>query len=215
MKVIRTNRKTLALVVEQDSSLTVRAPLLLSQTAIDDFVRSHQDWIKRRQEQRRREYRPHAFVEGETFLYLGKRYPLKFVDRQKQPLVLKDAFLLDKKWHGKAEQVFTAWYKHQARVVIAERVARTASQLGLRYQKLRIGSARTRWGSCSSRGTLSFTWRLVMAPVEVLQYVIVHELVHLQVPNHSPRFWEKVRQIMPDYALRRRWLKEHGNQLML
>jgi predicted metal-dependent hydrolase len=215
MKIIRTKRKTLALIVEQDGSLTVRAPLHTSQAAIDGFVRMQQDWIKRRQELACRSYNPLRYTEGETFLYLGKRYPLRYVDRQKQPLVLKDAFLLDKKWVPKASQAFTIWYKSQARQVIEEHLARTASQLGLRYQKLRISSARTRWGSCSSRGTLSFSWRLVMAPPDVIQYIIVHELVHLQEPNHSPKFWERVRQIIPDYAACRRWLNQHGKALTL
>jgi hypothetical protein len=216
MKIIRTKRKTLALIVEQDGSLTVRAPLHTSQAAIEGFVRTNQDWIRRRQDQARRTYLPpHRYAEGESFLYLGKRYPLKYVDHQRQPLVLKEGFLLDKKWVVRAEEAFTAWYKRQARSEIEERLDRTASQLGLRYKKLRISSARTRWGSCSSRGTLSFTWRLVMAPPEIVQYVIVHELVHLQAPNHSPQFWARVRQIMPDFAQHRRWLTQHGKELSL
>jgi predicted metal-dependent hydrolase len=79
---------------------------------------------------------------------------------------------------------------------------------------VRISSARTRWGSCSSRGSLSFTWRLVMAPVEVVDYVIVHELAHLRVHNHSPEFWKEVARLMPDYAQRKQWLKDNGRLLI-
>jgi predicted metal-dependent hydrolase len=88
-----------------------------------------------------------------------------------------------------------------------------ARKHGFHYQKLRISSARTRWGSCSSSGTLSFTYRLVMAPPEVVDYVVVHELVHTQVRNHSKTFWTTVEEIMPDYKQRRTWLKKNGGSL--
>ncbi len=83
------------------------------------------------------------------------------------------------------------------------------------YKSIRITSARTRWGSCSSKGNLSFTWRLVMAPPQVIDYVVAHELAHLQVRNHSPAFWQKVKTIMPDYLQYRRWLDAHGHLLTL
>jgi predicted metal-dependent hydrolase len=107
----------------------------------------------------------------------------------------------------RAAAVFEAWYRRQARLVLAERVAAYAWQTGLQPKKLRIGAARTRWGSCSSKGTLSFTWRLVMAPQQVVDYVVVHELCHLQVKNHSRDFWARVKAILPDYKQQVGWLK--------
>ncbi len=96
-----------------------------------------------------------------------------------------------------------------------ERVPGFAARYHLTYQRIKISSARTRWGSCSSRGTLSFTWRLVMAPLPVIDYVVIHELAHLIERNHSNRFWQQVGSMEPDYAKYRSWLKENSPRLTL
>jgi hypothetical protein len=114
-----------------------------------------------------------------------------------------------------AREHFTAWYKLQARQLIEERVRYFAARFGLHYSRVRITSARTRWGSCSSRGTLSFTWRLVMAPPAAIDYVVVHELAHLLVRNHSPAFWRKLEELLPDYRPPQQWLKQNGHLLIL
>jgi predicted metal-dependent hydrolase len=90
-----------------------------------------------------------------------------------------------------------------------------AAQYGLRYEKIRITSAQTRWGSCSPKGTLSFTWRLVMAPLEVIDYVVIHELAHLRVKNHSKTFWAEVESMLPDYTRHVAWLRKNGKFLTL
>jgi hypothetical protein len=95
------------------------------------------------------------------------------------------------------------------------RAAELARKNGFRYATIRITSAKTRWGSCGSSGSLNFPWRLVMAPLDVIDYVIVHELVHLRIRNHSKRYWEAVKRIMPDYKARLDWLKQNGHRLQL
>jgi predicted metal-dependent hydrolase len=99
--------------------------------------------------------------------------------------------------------------------VISERVAYHAKKNKFAYRKIRISSARTRWGSCSTNGTLSFTWRLVLAPSEVIDYVVVHELAHTQIKNHSPKFWRRVVEIMPEFKRYITWLKKNGRFLTL
>jgi predicted metal-dependent hydrolase len=89
-----------------------------------------------------------------------------------------------------------------------------AERLGVSYQRIRIGGQRTLWGSCSARGTLSFNWRLVLAPLEVVDYVVVHELCHLRVPDHSRRFWTLVEGHCPHWRHQRDWLREHGPELL-
>ncbi len=115
----------------------------------------------------------------------------------------------------KAPIVFEKWYRGQAYKIISERVQWYAEKHGFVYKHIKITSARTRWGSCNSKGTLSFTWRLVMAPMSVINYVVVHELVHLKAPNHSKEYWSKVRLIMPDYQSRIDWLDRYGHLLRL
>lgn len=106
-----------------------------------------------------------------------------------------------------------ARYRQAAREYIPRRVEHYLPMTGGRYERITIRAQKTRWGSCSARGTLSFNWKLMLAPPDVLDYVVVHELCHLTHMNHSREFWEAVERVMPDYRTRRRWLKEHGSEL--
>ncbi len=204
--------------VEADGSLVVRAPLRFPDSKIEKFILEHADWIRARQElahRRMADNPPKKYLPGELFWYLGERYPLQIVPRASLPLQLEQHFVLDRHYQPQARQIFEAWYRRQARQVLYERSAFYASQLGLRFNRLRLSSARTRWGSCSNQGTLSFAWRLVMAPLEVIDYIVVHELTHLKIPNHSNLFWAQVSSVMPGYRQQTAWLKQHGHQLSL
>ena len=108
-----------------------------------------------------------------------------------------------------------SWYKQQARKIILERVHHYARVGEYTYQSVSLMSATTRWGSCSARKNLNFNWKLVMAPLEVLDYVVCHELAHLVELNHSRDFWERVRKIFPLYRQYRTWLKRHGHTLKI
>jgi predicted metal-dependent hydrolase len=105
------------------------------------------------------------------------------------------------------------WYRREARQRIGAAVETHAARLGLTYGSIAVRDQRTRWGSCSSRGTLSFSWRLVLPPADVLTYVVVHELCHIRRHDHSKAFWRLVEQALPGYAEQRRWLREHGDEL--
>lgn len=102
-----------------------------------------------------------------------------------------------------------------ARHVLTQKTKLYASLMQVSYGKITIRDQKTRWGSCSSKGNLNFNWRLILAPEAVQDYVVVHELAHRLQMNHSPAFWKIVEQILPDYQIQRRWLKEHGEELML
>lgn len=218
-RIVRTRRKSVALVIELDGSLTVRAPLRLSRTYIDRLVEEKAGWILERQDrvrQARSQVIAHEYRPGEQFYYLGNLYPLEIVERASPQLALEDgAFRLARRALPKAESVFTEWYRRQARQVITDRVDHKARALGYTYNRVRIGAAKTRWGSCGSTGSLNFTWRLVMAPETAIDYVVVHELVHLEIKNHSRQFWEKVAEHLPDYRRQREWLRTHGHRLTL
>ena len=104
--------------------------------------------------------------------------------------------------------------RRSARELVSTVAQEEAGLIGVEYRRIRIGGQRTLWGSCSPRGTLSFNWRLVLAPPEVLDYVVVHELCHLRVPNHSRRFWELVERHRPHWRQQREWLRVHGPELL-
>jgi len=216
-EIIRTRRKTIALVIQRDGSLVVRAPLRVSGKLIREFAEKHARWILKKQAQVRatvpapqKEYIP-----GETFLYLGRNIPLEIVKGQRPRLILDGNFKMAETARKDAEEVFQRWYRKRAEEVIPERVRGFAERYAFQYQKVRIGSARTRWGSCSSKGVLSFSWRLILAPIEVVDYVVIHELCHTLIPNHSSRFWKQVERILPNYKEYRKWLRKNGQDVML
>lgn len=205
-QILRSKRKTITLIIQKDGTLLVRAPRWISGKAIREFAETHSEWIRDKQAQIRAALPPPAkqYISGEKFPFLGREYPLEIVKGQKTTLLLDMHFKLAEFARGNAEQAFQLWYRDQAREIITRRVHWFADWHNLKYQKIRIGSARTRWGSCSLKGSLSFSWRLILMPMEMVDYVIVHELVHTLVHDHSKRFWDKVEQILPDYRERRK-----------
>lgn len=217
-QLIRSKRRTIGIEINQAGSLIVRAPYNASKTEITHLLEYKKSWILSKQRlafERSREAPPKQFISGEEFLYLGTSYPLEIVEGDHPLLVLKDRFYLAADVQEKALVVFRNWYRKQATQVIKERTAYLAHRFGFSYSKVRINSAKTRWGSCGPKGSLNFPWRLVMAPLDVIDYIIVHELVHLRVRNHSKDFWSSVAQILPDYKVHRRWIKDHGYRLRL
>jgi predicted metal-dependent hydrolase len=217
-KIIHSRRRTISLEIKPDGSLLVRAPLLATNGQIDKLVRQKEDWILEKKalvHQRSLENPARKFAAGEEFPYLGKSYPLEIVNKQDQALILRDKFYLAEFASVNAKADFIDWYKAQAALEIRDRVEIYAQLNGYAFKRFRITIANTRWGSCGPHGSLNFSYRLVMAPIEIIDYVVVHELVHLRIKNHSKTFWGEVQKLMPDYDVRRRWLKENGHRLTL
>ena len=219
-QLIRTRRKSIALIIERDGRLIVRAPLHATQRQIAALLEKKTAWIERKQAEVKAAYPPvppKEYVSGESFLFLGQSYRLSVADGDalRALQLTEDGFLLPTKALPRAQAVFRAWYREQAYRVFSERAAAYAAKLGFSYQRVKITSAQTRWGSCSSKGALSFTWRLVMAPLPVIDYVVIHELVHTQERNHGKGFWDKVGMILPDFQKRKDWLDANGRLLTL
>ncbi len=216
-QVIRSRRKTIAIIIHHDGKVFVRAPIKAPQRLILAFVDSKSDWIneKKKQALQHPVLPVRRFVDGESFLVLGKEIQLRVVENQKIALTLGTEFCISQIALPQARKVFENWYRAYAMKIINDRVEYFSRQHGFRYEKIRITSARTRWGSCSSRGTLSFTWRLVMAPLEIVDYVVIHELAHIRIKNHSPIFWAEVARLMPAYKQSKDWLKKNGRILTL
>ena len=216
-QIIRSKRKTLALIVKPDGSLIVRAPLRASETSIREFVESNAKWIEKKRVEALAILppAPKKYLPGELFMYLGNVYPLEIVKGQKRPLLFDTKFKLAESARSSGGLAFERWYRVQAKQILTERVDLYAGRYGLQYKRIGITSARTRWGSCSANGSLNFSWRLILAPLDVVDYVVVHELVHTVFHNHSKRFWKRVEKIMPDYKERRKWLRKDGQRLML
>ena len=217
-KVIRSKRKTISLQVSDDATLIVRAPFKVSDEIINRVILKHSNWIeKKKKEIKSREvkFSKKEFVNGEGFLYLGNYYRLRLVKNQETPLNFENEFFLSKEYLAQAKDVFIDWYKGRAYEKISERVKWYAQKRGFKYNKINITNAQKRWGSCSCLNNLNFSWRLIMAPLPVIDYVVVHELVHLVEKNHSRAFWNKVKMLMTDYKKHQEWLKRNGHLLRL
>jgi len=201
-----------------DAELIVRAPFNTSEEIINKVILKHKDKLEKIKEEvqlRNLKFNKKEFVDGERFLYLGDYYNLKLVDNPEILLDFKDEFLLSKKYLSYAKNIFIIWYKRRAYEKISQRVKWYAQTNGFEYNKINITNAQKRWGSCSHQGNLSFTWRLIMAPLAIIDSVVVHELAHLEVKNHSKEFWNKVGSLDPEYKEHKDWLKNNGYLLRL
>lgn len=209
--------------IKADGAIEIRVPYKTSQRQIDAFFKEKTPWVQKIMTERERRLpgepiQSKQFVSGETFLYLGEGYPLELCNmngRRDAIILLYGKFLLDEKMAGKAKEIFVNWYKKRARDLFVERVAHYSRRLSLLSEGIKITSAFSRYGSCSPHNRLLFTWRLMMAPLVVIDYVIIHELIHIKVKNHSKEFWESVRVAMPDFRTHKRWLKDNGHSLKL
>ncbi len=214
-EIVRSKRKTVSIQIKNDGKLIVRAPLRLSKKEINDIVLKHQHWIDSKQSEIiERNKKILIFTEGEEFLYLGKYYPLKIVDDYDNLLTLKNSFNLSKYCIANAKEIFANWYKDEAASIIKSRAEYYASNYNFQFSKIKISNAKTRWGSCSYNGNININWRLIMAPIEVLDYVVIHELVHLKIDNHSSKFWQQVESIYPEYKKAQKWLKDNAFLLL-
>jgi predicted metal-dependent hydrolase len=216
--IVRSKRRTVAIEVTGEARLVVRAPLRTSPEDIDKFIEKKRLWILKKQgeaQQRLERAAPKRFVSGEEFLFLGNSYKLTVVDDGKAPLSFDNGFALSQNRQTDARSLFVEWYKIRAQEVIQERLLYYSGLSGIEFTLFRITSAQKRWGSCNSKGNLHFAWRLVMAPLPVVDYVVVHELAHIVEKNHSARFWRRVERILPDYRERRAWLRNNGTVLAL
>jgi len=194
-KIIRSSRRTIALVITPDAILTVHAPLQLSVAAIEDFVVKKAAWIHRKiKELKKRTPVPKRNYEnGARHLYLGQMYKIRFSPRTKEGLI--------------------AWYTREAEAKVKDRVLWHAARAVFKYKIINITNAKKRWGSCSTSGSLNFTWRLIMAPLDVIDYVVIHELVHINEKNHSKNFWNIVKNMKPHYKKNIDWLKANAHKM--
>jgi predicted metal-dependent hydrolase len=216
--IIRSRRKTIAVEITKEGGILVRAPLKLARREVLAFVHQNRGWIARKLSQARvlqEERTLRRFLEGESFPFLGEQHCLRYVAGGEYLRKEMGEFLLGADLSSRAGDLFRTWYRARAREILEDRVAHFALQMGLACRSVRITDAKERWGSCNAAGSLNFAWRLVMAPPPVIDYVIVHELSHLAEMNHSPRFWGRVGRILPDYAARRKWLRENEHLLTL
>jgi predicted metal-dependent hydrolase len=217
----RKRRKTLSIQIGSGGAVLVRAPYRTPQREIEGFLAEKKQWLQQkiaREMERQGEKRQSAFRSGESFLFLGESFPLRVDEETSRPEALAFTgreFVLSGDARPGARALFFLWYRKKAQEYIPERVDHFSRALGMSPRVVAISRARCRWGSCSADNRLAFTWRMIMAPPAVIDYVVVHELGHMKIRNHSHDYWEFVESVLPDYKKRRDWLKEKGHLLAI
>ena len=217
--IIRSFRKTMAIQIHPRGEVIVRAPFFVGKRAITRFVGDHVEWIRKRlatQEQRKQDAR--AFSQTDSngpFLYLGQEYPFVFNDILPRQFVFDgEQFVVRSKDKEKMPQLLNNWYKKQARNKFEEKLWHFAEISGVKPQSLKLSSARTRWGSCSSVGNINLNWKLILTPEFVIDYVIWHELMHLKVHGHNKKFWDLVAKYCLDFKEAKKWLRQHQERIL-
>ncbi|WP_461206713.1 M48 family metallopeptidase [Clostridium sp. DL1XJH146] len=232
-ELIYRKRKTMEIKIKPPNEVIVIAPLFLDENQIMDILQGKHSWIlKKLNYFKEIDYKNEKkqFKKGSIFYYLGKEYSLSLNESKNSDCI--DIILINKKNNceniiiRKNIEITTTnediiklelirWFKIEASRVINNRVAHYQNIVGVRPIKVKSKEQKKRWGSCTSTGNVLFNWRLIMAPVDVIDYVVVHELCHLIHMNHSKDFWSLVQHIMPDYDIKKKWLKENGFKLFL
>ena len=204
--VARSDRKSVAIVINTDGSVLVRAPQTMSDSEILTFVSKKKTWIRTKQEQIAAISEKHESIhddDGDSILYLGHSY---VISKETADEITIDGDTLIVPLDSTIDDI-SEWLKSEAEKVIKERVHRYANIMGVNYSSVKMSDAKARWGSCSSKDNLNFAWRLVLAPLGIIDYVVVHELSHITYKNHSPQFWARVKTVLPHYKEQQDWLK--------
>lgn len=214
ISVKKSKRKTVSIFIERDGSVSALVPERLDDSEIEEVIKGKEyqihknlaEWTQLNDKQVLRE-----FVNGQSFLYLGRNYRLKLVDEELGEVqFVKGQFLLSKLEIDNAKEYFIEFYRNKLKEKITPLVRQYKEQLGVHPNDVNVMELQNRWASCSAKGNINFHWKCAMAPMDVLQYIVVHELAHLIHLNHTPEFWNELDKILPNYEKQLNWLKLNG-----
>lgn len=212
-KIIRSNRKTLSLTINENAELIIRAPKRLSIEKIQDFINEKENWINRKKRLIENQIKD-VTSNHNKLLYLGNLFPINVEQNASKELFFTgEEFIANSIEPDSLSLSIKKWYKNKFKEIALPRVAYFANKHNLMVNQVRIKNQKTMWGSCSSKNNINLNYLLLMAPMGVIDYVIVHELVHTIHRNHSTDFWDSVESIMPEFQEHKRWLKKNGYKL--
>lgn len=205
----RTNGSNIKIKVRTDGTVLVTAPVFVDADQIHAIVLKKEAWIKEVQKQLLKE----AEIPSNQLLYLGNRITPLFGEFDQ--IFLADSMLSIPRFNDSIvfKRKLQGWYTEQTKRLIEENIYKYAAELGVNINRITIRDQKTRWGSCSSLCNLNFNWRLSIAPMEIINYVMIHEVCHLVYMNHSQQFWELLEELCPQYRYSKQWLTQNGGKL--
>ena len=205
-QIIRTKRKTIALIVKSNGDFIVRAPQRSNDQEIFEFINKKANWIeKKRTEQYSNYLKPLSFDEIEQVILLGRKLSVTYSNLTN--CVLNDNQIILPKENTKLKLIL--FLKKYAKLHISKRVKLFSTLYHFTYKTVSITSAKTSWGSCNTKNKLNFTYKLILCPEDIIDYIVIHELCHTKIKNHSAQFWSLVKLCCPDYKNAEKWLKEN------
>jgi len=214
-QIIRSDRKTLSLSINENAELIVRAPNRASYDEIQKFISEKSAWIEKNHrliKARLKDDLNHNL--NSQCLYLGSLYPIKIDHNSFDQISFNgQIFTMNDESSETISLILKSWYKKRFMEVALPRLNYFSDKYNLKVNQVRVKEQKTLWGSCSSKNNINLNYLLIMAPIKVIDYVIVHELVHTIHKNHSVKFWQEVETIMPRYKEARYWLKDNGYKL--
>lgn len=212
----RLPRRSISLHILPTGELEVRAPKYMPEFVIRQFVASKQDWIDntRRRLASVHKKKERVYEEGELFRLGGKDYTLHLTDGSAIVLTPTRIFF-PKKFLAKPKYHMEQFCRKYAKEFLTKRVSFFSEKMKVTYRRVSIRDTSSRWGSCSSTGTISFSYRLILAEISIIDYVVIHELAHITHPHHRLSFWARVGEFYPEYASARTWLRKNGHTLTI
>jgi predicted metal-dependent hydrolase len=211
--------RRLRIEISQRTGLVVTVPHSYPLKRLPELLKSKWHWISRQLNKFRRMQSlppPKQLEPGDTVPYLGRDLVLVKLENRRGGVFRQGDKLIinpDLFENSRLEPALEQWYRTEAAVLLAGIADRLSSRLGIGYHRITIRSQKTRWASCSRQRNLSFNWRLIMAPEPIVEYVIIHELLHLKEMNHSEKFWELVARYCPTWRQHKKWLRQHEADL--
>lgn len=208
-------RRTVEITVDRDGSLVLATPPQVPVDKLEKIVDQRRFWIYSKVIQKEAIKPPpdtKSYLAGEGFYYLGRSYRLKIVDNAKSPLCLhRGRFELERSHQSKARELFIEWYRSHLKAHVQLIIDSHVNRVGATPDSIQIRELGNRWGSCNPKGDLYFHWRVALLPRAMIEYVVIHEMIHLVQPNHNRDFWDRVERIIPDWSDRKEWLAKNGS----
>ena len=227
--IIRRKRKSISIKIESTGQIIVSAPLRIKKEEILQVVKSKSDWIVKNQaeiKKRGLNKITREISEGSTFMYLGEEYALHLIFDESIKYITvelnkesfeRQGFIIHTNTMDveKIKMAFEKWYREETLKIVTKRIDYYASNFKDKVTNIRVKEQKRRWASCTGKNAILFNWRISMARADVLDYIVVHEMCHMDHRNHSKYFWNRVEEIMPNYKEKHAWLKANGMNLYL
>lgn len=210
--IIRERRSSISIQITREGEVIVKAPKLMPMFFIKQFLKQKEDWIiKKTKKFQEKPLKARQYMQGEEFWYLGKTYILNIGNFKE--ISVTTTFNFPKVLLFRIQKELESWYKKQAKEIIGKRLVHQAEKMQAKYTTVMYSDTKSKWGTCGPENDLQFNWRLVMAPLIVLDYVVIHELSHTKHKNHGENFWREVSKHSIGYKSYRKWLNEHAHLL--